>query len=346
MLDAVVIGGGPSGSASAVRLAQAGMKVALFEKSKLPRRKLCGGFLSAESLPELQSLGVLERLRAAGAWPVDRLVVASPGGVQATTALSKPALAVSRSLLDSLLLDQARASGVDVFEGTDGFAHIRDGRWTVVACGRTPLPRKKIEGPKYYGIQALFEDVPTVTDQIELDFISGAYMGWVRVEKHRVNLCALVGQDYLQRWGHDLDRMFREFMTMNPCLMKHMKNARRLNAWMAVGPSITGFRKLHEDGTFFIGDAACVVDPFVGEGMAMGLVGSRWLAEALTQEAVAPALLYQKLWHRSFDRPRQIQNLLHKMLHRPVLQEMIVRFSGAFPSVLGWLAERTRPSLA
>ncbi|HTT07381.1 MAG TPA: FAD-dependent oxidoreductase, partial [Gammaproteobacteria bacterium] len=56
--DAVVIGGGPAGSTAALRLVLAGWTVALVEKSSFPRRKVCGEFISATTLPLLRALGV------------------------------------------------------------------------------------------------------------------------------------------------------------------------------------------------------------------------------------------------------------------------------------------------
>ena len=41
--DVAIIGSGPAGGMAAIQCAKAGLKVALFEKEKLPRRKVCAG---------------------------------------------------------------------------------------------------------------------------------------------------------------------------------------------------------------------------------------------------------------------------------------------------------------
>src|SRR5438034_9922013 len=61
--DALVIGGGPGGAAAALLLARAGRAVVVVEKRPFPRRKVCGEFLSATSLPLLDHLGVGEAFR-------------------------------------------------------------------------------------------------------------------------------------------------------------------------------------------------------------------------------------------------------------------------------------------
>src|SRR5271170_4419237 len=56
--DALVIGAGPAGAATAILLKMAGWRVILVEKSSYPRQKVCGECLSAGSLALLDQLGV------------------------------------------------------------------------------------------------------------------------------------------------------------------------------------------------------------------------------------------------------------------------------------------------
>src|SRR5437764_691129 len=65
--DALILGGGPAGATAGLILARAGWRVAIAEKSVFPRRKVCGEFISATSLPLLFELGVGDEfLRLAG----------------------------------------------------------------------------------------------------------------------------------------------------------------------------------------------------------------------------------------------------------------------------------------
>ncbi len=65
--DAVVIGAGPAGATAALILARAGWSVAIVEKARYPRRKVCGEFMSATNVPLFAELGLSHLMsRAAG----------------------------------------------------------------------------------------------------------------------------------------------------------------------------------------------------------------------------------------------------------------------------------------
>jgi flavin-dependent dehydrogenase len=51
--DAVVVGAGPAGSATAIRLARAGARVLLADRASFPRDKPCGGGLTGRAVKEL-----------------------------------------------------------------------------------------------------------------------------------------------------------------------------------------------------------------------------------------------------------------------------------------------------
>ena len=54
--DAVVVGAGPAGSATALRLARAGAAVLLLDRARFPRHKPCSEYLSPETVRLLGEL--------------------------------------------------------------------------------------------------------------------------------------------------------------------------------------------------------------------------------------------------------------------------------------------------
>src|SRR4029453_2727925 len=120
--DAVVIGGGPAGSATALMLARAGWKVAIVEKSQYPRPKVCGEFISASTFPLLAELGLLEdvrrlagpEVRRVGIFAGETVSVASMPAVRGS--FGKWGQALGREHFDLLLLEAAARAGAELWQ--------------------------------------------------------------------------------------------------------------------------------------------------------------------------------------------------------------------------------------
>lgn len=123
-VDVVVIGGGPAGSTAATMLARQGFRVKLFEREQFPRDHIGESLLPA-SMPILEALGVSEEVANAGflkkygatmVWGTDN----KPWSwrFSETNRRYPHAYQVSRPQFDQLLLENARASGVEVCEAT------------------------------------------------------------------------------------------------------------------------------------------------------------------------------------------------------------------------------------
>lgn len=123
--DAIVVGAGPAGSTAAWKLARAGVRVLLVDGSDFPRSKPCGEAISPGATPLLEEMGVLPRLRRAGAGeirgfrlrtPEGRFLSGQFGAVTTNAAdaeIPDVGLTLSRRRLDAVLLDAAIAAGAD-----------------------------------------------------------------------------------------------------------------------------------------------------------------------------------------------------------------------------------------
>ena len=129
--DALIVGGGPAGAASALFLSRKGFTVRLLEQARFPRDKVCGEFISPAADPILEELGVLTEIDRLAPVRLKGVAISSyetagfavdypamPGRQEAMTSLSLP-----RSVLDPLLLGKSegrRGGGVGGMQG-DGF---------------------------------------------------------------------------------------------------------------------------------------------------------------------------------------------------------------------------------
>ena len=107
-----------AGSALAVHLAKAGRRVAVFERDRFPRDKLCGEFLSPESGALLGELGCLPEVLERGAVPIRRARFSSGRGRVLEFPLTGEGLGISRVALDEILFRQATVSGARTFEAS------------------------------------------------------------------------------------------------------------------------------------------------------------------------------------------------------------------------------------
>ena len=116
MFDVAVIGAGLAGSSAAISLAQVRYKVLLLEAGRYPRPKVCGEFLSPESVAIMNELNCLDSLQKLQPVRIDRLRITVPNGSEWRSVLPYPALGISRFALDKTLVDFAVKSGVEYRE--------------------------------------------------------------------------------------------------------------------------------------------------------------------------------------------------------------------------------------
>ncbi|MFS8071127.1 MAG: NAD(P)/FAD-dependent oxidoreductase, partial [Byssovorax sp.] len=120
-LDLAIVGGGPAGVATALFLAAAApgriARVAIFEKERYPREKICAGAIGARAEKALARIGV--RVDVPSVW-MNGLSIATPVGALQTRdpSLSRPIGRVVRRIeFDRAFADEARARGVSIVEG-------------------------------------------------------------------------------------------------------------------------------------------------------------------------------------------------------------------------------------
>jgi flavin-dependent dehydrogenase len=311
--DAVIVGGGPAGSTAAILLAQAGWRVALIEKQRFPRRKVCGECIAASNLPLLAALGVGvasavisgPELRQVALMRGDHSVVADlPPAADSSYRWGR---SLGRETLDSLLLEQAHRSGVQVMQpwsvrSVDGGpgdwrCDIRaidsrelltlrapvvvdaHGSWEAMPSERTHL---SCSGSDLLAFKANFSGSSLKLGLLPVLSFDGGYGGMVLADQGILTVACCVRRDQvwaLRRAAPGLTAGEAvEAMLQQQCTGVHtaLEDASRIGPWLAVGPLALGIRLRPEDQAFRIGNAAAEAHPIIGEGMSMAFQ-SAWL---------------------------------------------------------------------
>ena len=313
--DAIIIGAGPAGSTAAVLLARAGWSVALVEKQRFPRRKVCGECLAASNLPLLDALGIGAEFNAS-AGPELRQVALMQG--QRTLIADLPAAdqpnrawgrALGRETLDTLLLAQARASGTVVLQpwsvqalggsagdhrceiraiGSDHQEQLHapvliaaHGSWEPLPSGRAE--RRLARRPDdLFAFKANFRDAHLVPGLLPVLSFVGGYGGMVLADQGITTLACCIREDRLEACRRLFPGLSAgdaiEALLKQAChgVAQALGPARREGAWLATGPIDPGIRLRAGDTLFRIGNAAGEAHPIIGEGMSMAMQ-SAWL---------------------------------------------------------------------
>src|ERR1041384_3561084 len=215
-----IFGGGPAGSSAALAVLREGGQVRVIEKSRLPRHKVCGEFLSPEIGPELEQLGMWNAFLAAGPSRVRRTALHF-GSRTKSANLPEAAFGLSRYAFDLMLLDQARAAGAEV--GSEAEAPP-----LIIATGRAAKPGQR--GQRLFGFKAHFEG--PVDDAVELFFFDRCYVGVSCIEAGKTNVCGLAPESFLSRFGFEYDAIVMH----SPALADRLKPLQRVTPWFSTGP--------------------------------------------------------------------------------------------------------------
>jgi len=337
--DAVIIGAGPAGAAAARLLAQAGRDVALVEKSEFPRRKVCGEFLSATTMPVLEACGVAREYRAAAGPAVTRVGVYAGDALLVAPEMRNWGRALGREHLDVMLRDAAVQAGAMLFQpaevtdlrkdGEDRICILDDGRQftapvVIAACGSwNPkgifAVRAHAAAPSdLFAFKAHFQGSALPPGLMPLLAFPGGYGGLVHSDAGRTSLSCCIRRDALAKararhGGKAAEAVLAHIMATTRGVHQALRGAQVDGAFLSTGPIHPGIRARQADGVFFTGNIAGEAHPVIAEGISMAIQSSGLLAQLLIE---GRAQDYAQDWKRRFaPRIRAASLFAHLAMH-------------------------------
>jgi len=311
--DAVVVGAGPAGAATAILLAERGLAVTLLDKAAFPRPKICGEYLSPEAARVLDRLGVLKAVDAAGARPLHGMRITVPDGTVLDgtyptggrwRGYRDHALAVPREIFDRILVERARALPVDVRERHRVTGLLREGdrvvgvqaededgarvdvgaRLVVGADGRASVVANALGLRRPHRLERLAliqyaSGIEGLDDRGEIYVDPPDYSILNPVAPGLVNVSLVVPLAHARPYHGRMEAFFEARIKQLRHLAARVAGMRAEGPLRVMGPLAYRVREPRVGGVMLAGDAAGFYDPFTGEGLFTALRGAELLAE-------------------------------------------------------------------
>jgi flavin-dependent dehydrogenase len=299
-----IVGGGLAGLSLGIALRRHGIDTTVIDAGGYPRHRVCGEFITGLPRRTIQRLQLETVLRDARR--NSDVTWFANGDAIRRQRLPSPALSLSRYLLDARLAETFVAAGGELVTNTR--VAKPDGAGRVFATGR------RRADSTWLGLKLHARGL-SLRDDLELHLGDHAYVGLVRVEDDRVNVCGLFDRDAgassqaldeRRRSGFipdmsgvkpDLRTETSSSNSRSEILLRYLRRsgldqlARRVaaadideNSFCAVA-ALKFDRRVSDDAELRLGDACATIAPFTGHGMAMAFQSAEIALDPLVEYA-------------------------------------------------------------
>jgi flavin-dependent dehydrogenase len=361
--EIIIIGGGLGGLIAAYQLAKRDRKVLLIEKKSYPFHRVRGEYISNE----VKDFLIQQNLFPGEIGPseINKFQLTSIKGKAANMNLDLGGFGISRYALDFFLYQKAEAVGVKFLLQTQVESlefEPKENRFVlqlnkgnsltanhmIGAFGKRSKVDKSMDrdfmnqrspfiGVKYH-IKTDFDP-----NTVALHNFEGGYCGINQVENGIFNLCYLGSKEQLRQHG-SIPEMEKRILHQNPHLRHIFQNSEFLFDKPEVINEINFSPKQPvENHILMVGDAAGLITPLCGNGMAIAIHTGKLAAEAIIQNSDRERIenQYRSQWTHFFRRRLWIGRKVQWLFGSKAVSEFSVGLIKNSPFVAKEIMKRT-----
>jgi flavin-dependent dehydrogenase len=362
--NVAIIGGGLAGLTSAIQLATAGVEVTVFEKKKYPFHRVCGEYISNETVPFLKANGIYPE--EFNPTKIEKLQLTSVNGKSTELPLELGGFGISRYVFDQYLFEKATKLGVKFFlQAEVDSVQYQDDSFTIIAEEKKinadvvigsfgkrskldlTLKRNFIQRRSpYVGVKYHVKDQHPA-NLISLHNFRKGYCGVSKIEDDKTNICYLTHRDNVKAYKN-IKEMEEAVLFENPFLKKIFENAEFLFDRPEVINEISFETKFPvEQHILMSGDAAGMITPLCGNGMALAIHSSKLMSELVfdfCQNRISRTELekqYTAKWNQHFASRLWVGRLIQNLFGKPWASNFAVSIAQQIRPVANYLISKT-----
>ena len=349
--DTIVVGAGPAGSFTALKLAEQGLNVLLIDKQSRDRYKPCGGGMCTRCLKlvgEPPDEVTERRVTKETLYTKNKSF-----SVSCSESIGKKGIVVYRNKFDSWLIDRAEAKGVEILEKSKVDSIKINGKVTVKLEGGKEFESDLLVGawgtssylhkfinvapPKYY--TSISQELKLPSYLVEERFnepeifwdgniTTNGYF-WIFPRKEGVN----VGYMEQTEKAKGIKEKFIKIIKNHPIISQKLKGSEEM---MINGRSLFGHRiaenyldRLHGDNFVLVGEAGGLINSLTGEGIYYALKSAELAASIISEGEYSEKSLgrYTELCYSELiDNDLKYSAKMAKMMfgHKPQFHDRIM----------------------